>query len=220
MTQRPAWPLPPVARINDFLPRDEHRALLEWVLGNEELFRPSKLIINDGPAMKSLVDPEFRLSMTTRKLGALAPGLEQRMREALPALEQAIGAKTGATSIELELAAHGDGAHYGRHVDMQYGEDRQPVGARPGEDRVLSAVYYFHREPKRFSGGALRLYRFNIRPARGTPTAEDYVDIEPAQNSLVAFAPWVTHEVRPVTCPSQKFEDYRFALNCWFCRKL
>jgi Rps23 Pro-64 3,4-dihydroxylase Tpa1-like proline 4-hydroxylase len=27
------------------------------------------------------------------------------------------------------------------------------------------------------------------------------------------------HEVRPVACPSGRFEDHRFAVNCWLCRE-
>lgn len=207
-----AWPLPPVAQIRDFLPQDEHSALLEWVLGNEPLFRPAKLA-------QGVLAPDVRISLTTRKFGQLAERLKERMLDVLPSLEAEIG-KVDATSAELELAAHGDGAFYAQHVDMRYGEGRDLGRGEFGEDRVLSAVYYFHREPKHFSGGALRLYRFNIRPGSEPASPDDYVDIEPLQNSLVAFAPWATHEVRPVVCPSNAFADYRFALNCWFCRKL
>lgn len=147
--------------------------------------------------------------------------LEQRLRDALPALQKATGTSGEAPSLELELAAHGEGAHYKAHVDVSYGAGRRPVGAGPGEDRVLSAVYYFYREPKAFSGGELRLFRFDVRPSAADEAAlDDHLDVEPLQNSLVAFAPWVTHEVRHVDCPSGRFADYRFALNCWFCRKL
>lgn len=210
MTKQHIWPVPRVAQVDDFLPPDEHRALLDWVLSNRELFRPSKLF-------KDKLDPNTRVSMTTRKLGPLRERLEQRMLEVLPTLEEGVGSKPGTTFVELELAAHGDGAHYARHVDIFYGEDREPDGDSP--DRVLSAVYYFHREPKGFSGGALRLYRFNVRPSSPAAGPDDYVEIEPLHNRLIAFVPWATHEVRPIRCPSAKFEDYRFALNCWFCRK-
>jgi SM-20-related protein len=97
---------------------------------------------------------------------------------------------------------------------------RRDLGADSGEDRILSAVYYFYREPKAFFGGALRLYRLNLRPSTISAHTNDFIDVEPLQNSLVAFPSWTTHEVRPVSCPTGNFSDYRFALNCWFCRRI
>jgi Rps23 Pro-64 3,4-dihydroxylase Tpa1-like proline 4-hydroxylase len=138
----------------------------------------------------------------------------------LPQLEQATRCKSEAAAVELELAAHGDGAHFHAHLDIPNGKHRKPLGAEPGMDRILSAVYYFHREPKAFSGGDLRLFRFGAHPADGPVAEEDRVDIAPLQNSLVAFPSWALHEVRPIQCPSQAFEDYRFAINCWYCREL
>jgi Rps23 Pro-64 3,4-dihydroxylase Tpa1-like proline 4-hydroxylase len=214
-----SWPLPTFARFRNFLPAAEHQALLRWVLENENRFRPAKLIGEQGSRGK--LDPEFRTALTCRDLDEVRPMLEARLRDALPVLQKATGTTGEAPSIELELAAHGEGAHYKPHVDISYGAGRQPVGAETGEDRVLSAVYYFYREPKAFSGGELRLFRFDVRPSAAAEAApDDHIDLEPLQNTLVGFAPWVTHEVRPVDCPSGKFPDCRFALNCWFCRKL
>ena len=213
------WPLPHYAQIRNFLPAAEHRLVLDWVLRNEEQFRPAKLIAEHGS--KGKLDPEFRTALTCRNLGAIRPMLERRLSDALPALQQATGTSGDAPSIELELAAHGDGAHFKPHVDISYGEGRRPAGAHPGEHRVLSAVYYLHKEPKAFKGGELRLYRFDVRPSVADESGvADHVDVEPLQNSVVAFPPWVTHEVRHVECPSNAFADYRFALNCWYCRKL
>lgn len=217
--ERGSWPLPPFAQLTGFLPADEHGQLLDWVLEHENAFRPAEIIDHD-PDPKGVVDAEFRTGLTMRDIGPLRPLLETRLYEALPALEQATGGRGGATSLELELAAHGDGAHYNAHTDISVGPRRKIVGAAEGEDRVLSAVYYFYREPKSFSGGALRLYRLSQRPSTAAGNSGDYVDVEPLENSLVAFPAFATHEVRLVRCPSKDFRDYRFALNCWFCRKL
>jgi len=73
-------------------------------------------------------------------------------------------------SLELKLTAHGDGAYFRPHIDMSIGPDRQPLGATPGEDRLLSAVYYFYAEPKAFSGGQLRLYAFGRSEDQRTTT--------------------------------------------------
>lgn len=119
--------------------------------------------------------------------------------------------------VELELVADGDGAHFVRHSDIPTGPGRRPLGgdAKGQQDRLLSGVYYFHREPKAFSGGALRLHRFG-----GVDVPEDWVDVEPEQNSFVAFPTWAPHEVRPISCPSRDFADSRLAVNAWLCRTL
>ena len=79
----------------------------------------------------------------------------------------------------------------------------------------MSAVLYYNREPKAFSGGTLRLSRFG-----GREWPRDGVEIEPKQNSLLVFPSWAIHEVTRVDCPSGAFEYYRFAINAWFCRSL
>ena len=80
------------------------------------------------------------------------------------------------------------------------GPDRKPLGARKGEDRVISAVYYFHNLPKGFSGGRLRLFRFGSDPADHDDG--DNIAIEPIDNSLLVFPSWAQHGVERVSCPS------------------
>ena len=43
-----------------------------------------------------------------------------------------------------------------------------------------------------------------------------FVDIDPVHDSLVFFPSWLPHEVLPVSCPSRRFMDSRFAIHCWF----
>ena len=211
--------MPPYIQWREFLADQDHRGLLERVLANVEKFRPAK-VIGDDPNHRGKVDPQIRVALTNRDLGEWSTPLDGFMRAVAPRLEMDFGVRLDETSIELELAAHGDGAHYMPHMDIAVGEGRMTAGAKPGEDRVLSAVYYFFREPKVFTGGALRLFRTDVRSSAMPVRADDYVDIEPVQNSLIVFPPWIMHSVRPVTVPGGSFADYRFALNCWFCRKL
>ena len=63
------------------------------------------------------------------------------------------------------------------------------------------------------AGGVLRIYSFTDNNDTGS-----FVDIELTNDSLVFFPSWLTHEVLPVTCPSGRFEDSRFAINCWVRR--
>ena len=213
-------PLPPHAQLFDAFPAGLHNALLDWALANEHRFAAAK-ITSGRDGADGRIDPGFRIAATLRDLGPCEPEVREHMLAHLPRLLSATGTSgPQPVSLELELAAHGDGAHYEAHLDVPVGPGRVAVGAGAHEDRVLSAVYYFHRRPQRFEGGALRLYRFGANP-QAMPIADgDWIDLEPIDNSLVAFPSWAVHAVRPVSCPTRAFADSRFALNCWFCREL
>lgn len=186
--------------IDDFLLPDEHAALLDWTLRNESRFMPATLA-------GGLVDPEVRRASSLRDLGLTDAVLRSRLTAALPHWVATLRITTFRLhEIELELVAHGDGAHFALHSDTY---DR---GTKARGDRMLSAVYYFHRLPKGFTGGALRLHRLGGQP--GDPGE----DIAPIGNRLVVFPSWGPHEVLPVVCPSRDFADSRFAVNCWLYR--
>ena len=194
----------PHTQWRDFLPAAEHRAILDWALANQASFAPSR--VGSGKLRTG-----FRSSAT-----AMAPHypwkqmFRQRVRDAVSQLARGLGvAAFEVADIQLALIAYNDGDFYREHTDTESPRDHADI-TRAG-DRVLSAVYYFHREPKAYSGGALRLHAFN-------PASDHFEDVPPEQNSLIAFASFARHEVRPVICPSRSFEDSRFAINCWVRR--
>jgi SM-20-related protein len=214
-------PIPPHAQLRNLLPAEELQMLLDWALAGEQRFKQAKVNKGVDENRTSVVDQDVRIASVWRDLGPVESLVRRRLLDARPDVMRATGITgTEPRSLELELAAHGDGAHYGAHVDIPIGPDRLPLGNGPGEDRVISAILYFHAEPKGFSGGQLRLYRFGVPPSLEGVSSSDYVDLEPDQNSLVAFPSWARHEVRQVECPGDRFRDRRFALNCWFCRPL
>jgi predicted 2-oxoglutarate/Fe(II)-dependent dioxygenase YbiX len=207
-------PLPPWRRLTDALAPDVAETLLDWTLANQAAFKPSK-VVGAGYA------PHIRVSDRIKDVGPMRALLEPHLRALWPEIAAGAGTKPFEPDfVEFEIAAHGDGAFFRPHHDLPVGAERQVrrEGALPG-DRVVSAVLYYHRPPQLFSGGALRLYRFGART--GDDALEgDFVDIAPLANSLVAFPSWAVHEVRPVSCPSGRFEDRRFAVNVWFRREI
>ena len=207
--------MPPFAQFRDFLDDGLHRSLLDWVAERQADF-DSATVTKSKAGHDNRLDPEVRIALKLRDIGPAEQPLRRRLLDALPMAMAAAGC-SGAEprSLELEITAYGDGAHFRPHLDIPLGQDRKPLGARKGEDRVISAVYYFHNRPKGFSGGHLRLFRFGSDPAEG-----DAADIEPIDNSLVVFPSWAQHQVEQVTCPSGDFADYRYAVNCWYCRPL
>jgi Rps23 Pro-64 3,4-dihydroxylase Tpa1-like proline 4-hydroxylase len=192
----------PYCVYRDFLDFATHAGLLAWAIDNEAKFKASK-VNNNGTER---VDPSARVSMRVRDFGPIEPTLRQRMLALTPVFIRDLRVTSFQPhDIETELVASNDGAFFVSHIDTFTG----------GVERLVSAVYYFHAEPKMFSGGALRLHTPFKRAGE-----IDFIDVEPEQNTLVVFPSWMPHEVTPVSCPSRRFSDSRFSVNLWILRKL
>jgi SM-20-related protein len=123
--------------------------LLDYAQSQRENFFVSGV----GHSDNKIIDLTIRRSSKLKNLGDLKDELRQRARVALPAMCEQLGtAPFEPSKFELELVAHGDGPFYTRHRDTNF------RNSAPVNGRVISAVYYFHRIPKSFSGGALRIY--------------------------------------------------------------
>jgi SM-20-related protein len=218
MTATATGPMPPHGAIDLFLADEDRRALLAWAIEQEPRFRPAKVFYGDG-GRKNRVNPRSRTALRHPGLGPFEDLMRNRLFANLDRIMALAGYKgPEPRSIEFELNAYGDGSHFAPHIDIPIGPNRREAGEREGEDRFVSAVYYFFREPKAFSGGALRLYRFGADPENCSEV--DSVTFEPVQNRLVIFPSWAQHAVERVSCESSAFADYRFGLNCWLCRRL
>jgi SM-20-related protein len=194
--------LPPYLVIANFLAEQVVAELLDLAVAQEGAFCPS-------PVFGKRVDPSVRKSASVSDLKDFGSLLRAKVREILPRLTVELGMRpVAAPQIESHFVAHRDGDFLERHIDT-LPHDRRAMIGEPDDRRLrlLSAIYYFHAQPKAFSGGVLRLHSI------GDPRAARFVDIEPAHNSLVVFPAWAPHEVRPVRCASGRFIDSRFAAN-------
>ena len=181
--------LAPYRLFENFLEPDRLADLLDFAERHEAEFEPTGVVGQTKPGP----DPTIRRSTGLRQLGEFRPLLRARLLALAPALIAELRLTPfDVSKVELELVAHGDGAFYKRHIDTATARDDAHM-------RVLSGVYYFHREPRAFSGGALRLYAIGDN-AR-------FVDIEPVCNALLVFPAWAPHEVMPVKVPSGRFAD-------------
>lgn len=195
---------PKVTVVRNFLGGETVRRLLAFAEAHEHDFRKSEVVEGDT----SIVDERSRVSLVLPKIGDYESLIADRARRALPEIFPALGCTPfEPAEIEIEMAAHGDGAFFSRHVDMIVNP------AKADTQRVLSMVYYFHQTPPCFSGGTLRLY--SLAGETG-----GHVDVEPVCDSAVFFASWFPHEVLPIRCPSGRFADSRFAVNCWLRKKI
>jgi len=198
-----AGPAPHTLVIDAFLPDSLHGRLLAFALARKAAFKPTSV----RTGRHDVIDHAVRQSLRCHDgLGPFKEAFSAAVHARLPELCDGLGiAPFVIAKTELELAAHGDGGFYKVHFDTFTQDARLAADT----DRAVSAVYYFYRQPKGFSGGELQLHRF------GGGLAEK---LEPRDNRLVSFASIAPHEVLPIACPSGQLEDYRFAVNCWLHR--
>ncbi|WP_220213535.1 2OG-Fe(II) oxygenase [Streptomyces shenzhenensis] len=200
------WRLPvTVCRITDFLGEQTSNALLERAIATARSEMAASTI-RDGAVV-----PTFRRS---RSDGTFAvPELMSAIHEVLEVVEHTLGISCQGSEPSYGLNVHNDGDFYRAHQDVGPTE----FASR----RLLTFVYYLHRTPRPFQGGALRV--FDIAMPLHTDgrqlTWQDrtWKDWEPQHDSIVFFRPTAWHEVRTVNCPSRRHEDSRFAINGWMC---
>jgi SM-20-related protein len=193
--------------LHDFLPAAQHQALLAWTLTQESRFTPA------GIAGKT-IDNSIRRCERLNDLGPFQSVFTELLIASYPAWLDTLDASAFIqTKVELQIAAYGDGAHFAFHTDTGSGTSHAPTR------RMLTAIYYFYRSPKLFTGGDLRLYDLRSRPS-SDPNSDSaaFVTIAPEQNSLLVFPSELGHEVTPIIQSTGNFADFRFVVNCWLHR--
>lgn len=192
---------PAYGRITNWLGSETVGRLLEFAQAQQDNFSEAGVWNQDK--REGEVDLTIRRSWWTEFSGSLRDEIERRAHALLPEMCSQLGTMPfEPTKFEIEMVAHGDGAFFIEHRDRLMSPQLRP--------RLISAVYYFHRHPKSFSGGVLRIY-----PIAGSKKSKSFIEIEPVNDTLIFFPSWFPHEVLPVNCPSGRFEDSRFAINCW-----
>jgi Rps23 Pro-64 3,4-dihydroxylase Tpa1-like proline 4-hydroxylase len=180
-------------------------ALLDHVAAREDTFRPGGAWNRVSGTAR--IDRARRDCMVSHDLGACKTPLTAALAALAPPILQALQIDAPSVGkLEMELSSYGDGGHFNIHIDTL--ETKHDV-------RLATCVYYFAAEPRRFTGGALRLHAFPDRTGAHPP---ETVDIAPETDSLVAFPSWMRHEVLPVHLAGDTWRDRRFAVNCWIHR--
>ncbi len=193
--------LPSVLVDTNFLDADDHARMLEEALASEDEYEPSLIGHYDDGLENSggRVNETVRQSAARRLPQELARIFKARVLRDADKIAERIGvAFPEEQKFELEAVRSGDGDFFATHYDT----NRGPLTSR----RVISAVYYYCKTPRRFSGGGLRLYSLDQSTS---------MTVEPNDNTVVIFPSMFPHEVLPVSLPSDTFEDGRFSVNCW-----
>ena len=192
----------------DFLPERELHALRKYVLEHESDFTPSTVVSHEGPDSAS--DPSYRKSLVLYNLGEYTSLIQDRLLNLLPTALTAFQHEAFPIShFDVQVTASNDGDFFKVH------QDNSSVDIH---GREISFVYYFHTEPKAFTGGALKLYNSQNGEVQESDKQTAHT-ITPQQNSLVLFPSSYDHEVLPVSCPSRKFVSSRFTVNGWIIRE-
>jgi SM-20-related protein len=108
------------------------------------------------------------------------------------------------TRLESQMTASNDGDYFHMHNDNTHAS---------WPSREITFVYFFHREPRPFTGGELVLYDFS--PDGVSDAGPVRRRVTPQQNSIIFFPSSALHEILPVQCPSHRFDDGRLTLNGW-----
>ena len=193
--------------LDEFLMPGELDSLLEYTLGRESDFMVSEVI---SPGVTAgMVDHEHRRSRVLYDLGEPGSIVAGKVQECLPRILGRLGREMFPISrVEAQITASNHGDFFRWHCD-----DGQFEVAK----REITFVYFFHREPKRFGGGELRLHR-SLRTSTGYVPGGEYRAIVPEQNQLVVFPSSLAHEITLVECPSRAFASSRLTVNGWFHR--
>jgi Rps23 Pro-64 3,4-dihydroxylase Tpa1-like proline 4-hydroxylase len=198
------WPRAPVGRraapfvlLNDFLARDFHDALIPYMTSVQDRFVP--MMGGNGeyqPHHRQALDFPDKWEGKQRFRTCLAKVLPQIIpRLHLPPFT--LG------PIEVCIRAYQDGHYFKIHQDSS--------SAGLYASRLINFVYYFHKQPRPYTGGELLLFDSDVEA--DTYTTSGFTRIVPEDNSLIVFPCNFYHSVVPIRCPSQDFADSRFVIN-------
>jgi SM-20-related protein len=187
----------PYIRIPNFLAEEENHAVLDYAIRKEPDYQGSKV---------ETTVPDYRSSRVLMRLDDLSIDFAARILEIVPDALNYFGLPlVSEPKLEIQLTTHNEGGYYRIHNDN---------GTPNTAARVLTYVYYFHRQPVAFQGGQIRLYDSRVESGR-LRLAESFAEINPENNMLLLFPSRLMHEVLPTYCSSRAFADGRFTLNGW-----
>jgi SM-20-related protein len=193
--------------LDEFLSPQELDALTRFTLEHESDFQDSEIY---SPSMeKGVINDDFRRSRVLMELEEQEEMMLARIKSVLPEVLERLGMEEfSIADVEAQITASNDGDFFHCHDDN---------GSEGVASRHLTFVYFFHREPRQFEGGELRIHDAHLQDARYVSDGS-YQTIVPQQNQIVFFPCELLHEITPVRCGSQLFGDSRFTLNGWLRR--
>ena len=215
IVERPAELPAKCVVLDEFLAPAELANLTRFVLEHEADFTASTVVsprAQEGEVngeISGVINYDHRRSRVLMDLAQHQDVMLDRIKSVLPLVLDQLGMEEFAIAdAEAQVTASNDGDFFHFHSDN---------GSERVASRHLTFVYFFHREPRQFEGGELRIHDSRLQD--GVYVSEgSYQTIVPQQNQIVFFPCELLHEITPVNCSSQLFADGRFTLNGWLRR--
>lgn len=191
--------------VENFLESAANRELFDFLVQHEADFTPGTVVLRDSD--QPVVNEQVRRAKTLDDLGRFRKLIAEHIRENLAEILQRLEYEPFPLGeIEVQVTASGDGDYFRMHRDSDERDNRE-----------ITCVYYVFNEPRRFSGGELRIFETEIQDDRLVPTDQQQT-ISPRQNMAVFFPSRHEHEVLPTRVPSKAFGDSRFSITAWIHR--
>lgn len=209
VAERPAVLSARCAVLDEFLAPTELADLTRFVQEHESDFKTSEVVSPRADSGVSVVNYEHRRSRVLMDVGQHQDVMLQRIKSVLPQVLDELGMEDFTISdVEVQATASNDGDFFHFHSDN---------GSERVASRHLTFVYFFHREPRQFEGGELRIHDSHLEEGIYVSDGR-YQAIVPRQNQMVFFPCAMLHEITAMNCASQQFADSRFTLNGWLRR--
>jgi Rps23 Pro-64 3,4-dihydroxylase Tpa1-like proline 4-hydroxylase len=190
--------------LDEFLAPQELAELTRFTLEHENDFLASEVLSPN--AENGVVNYDHRRSRVLTELGHHQDLMLERIKAVLPSVLEKLGMNEfNIRAVEAQITASNDGDFFHFHSDN---------GADHVASRHLTFVYFFHREPRQFEGGELRIHDASLEEGQYVSQGS-YQTVIPQQNQIVFFPCELMHEVTPVKSPTGLFADSRFTLNGW-----
>jgi len=190
--------------LDEFLSPQELNDLTRFTLEHEADFQLSEVM--SAHAEAGVVNYDHRKSRVLMELEQHQDVMLDRIKSVLPQVLEKLGMEGfDITEVEAQITASNNGDYFHFHSDNA--SDRAAT-------RHLTFVYFFHREPRQFEGGELRIHDARLEDGEYV-SGGSYQMIVPQQNQIVFFPCELLHEITPVTCTSRHFADSRFTMNGW-----
>jgi SM-20-related protein len=196
----------PIIMLDEFLVALEWAGLMQYAFDHQDEFSATRVVTSNGG---NRVDHEYRRSRVLFDIGEYRDVFVERIMIHLPrVLAGLCYPEFPVREVEVQLTATNNGEFFRRHNDN---------GADSLHSRLITFVYFFHREPQPFGGGELCIYGPSLEDDAHRGAGPCTV-IAPAQNQILFFESDYLHEVLPVQCESNEFLDSRFTVNGWLHR--
>ena len=184
----------------EFLSLVELNGLMNYVYARRQDFKASEVFDPDHK------DDSYRRSKVLMDAGPFHKLFQERLMYYLPRILRALDHPVFEVKrIEAQITDSNDGDYFRIHNDNTHAN---------WPSRQITYVYFFHREPKPFTGGELVLYDIPSE-AQAASKPRERRRVTPQQNAIIFFQSSILHEILPMRCCDVTFGASRFTLNGW-----